>query len=97
MSSFCFGQQASLQGKDAKNKPQTPQAGKSKSTKYKTLEETKRLAVNDSHWSTKQLLVAFLVGIIVIIVGVVQRKNGTNRGNLMIIIIIIIIITVCIN
>lgn len=99
MSSFCFGQQASLQGKDAKNNPQAPQAGKSKSTKYKTLKETKTklLAVSNSHWNTKQLLlVAFLVGIItVIIVVVVKRKNGTNGGNLMII--IIIVITVCIN
>ena len=85
MSSFCFGQQALLQGKDPKSKPQAPQAGKSKSTKYETLRKTRPSAVNDFHWSTKQIfVVSLLVIITVIIVGsvVVQRTNGTTQGNL---------------
>ena len=85
MSSFCFGQQALLQGKDTESKPQAPQAGKSKNTKYKTPRQTWPLAVNDSHWSTKQIIVASLVVIItVIIIGsvVVQRTNGATQGNL---------------
>ena len=84
MSSFCFGQQALLQGKGIKNKPQAPQAGKSKSTKYETPRQTRPSAVKDSHWSTKQILVFFVVIITVIIFGsvVVQRTNGTTQGNL---------------
>ena len=103
MSSFCFGQQALLQGKDTKSKPQGPPAGKSKSTKDETPRQTGPSDVNDSHWSTKQIIVAFVLGIIAVIIFgfvVVERKNGTTRGNLIIItikMIIIIIITVCIN
>ena len=84
MSSFCFGQQALLQGKDTESKPQAPQAGKSKSTKYKTPRQTRPLAVKDSHWSTKQIVAFFVVIITVIIFGsvVVQRTNGTTQGNL---------------
>ena len=69
MSSFCFGQQALLQGKDPKSKPQ---AGKSKSTKYET------------PLSTKQIFVASLLVIIAVIVGsvVLPRINGTTQGNL---------------
>ena len=85
MSSFCFGQQALLQGKGTKNKPQAPQAGKSKSTKYETPRQTRPSANKDSHWSTKQIFVASLLVIIaVIIVGsvVLKRITGTTQGNL---------------
>ena len=84
MSSFCFGQQALLQGKNTESKPQAPQAGKSKSPKYKTPGQTRPLAVKDSHWSTKKIVAFFVVIITVIIFGsvVVQRTNGTTQGNL---------------
>lgn len=74
---------ALLQGKDTKSKPQAPQAGKSKSAKYKTPGQTRALAVNDFYWSTKQIVASLLGIIAVVIFGsvVVQRTNGTTQGD----------------